>query len=92
MLAGVQWNCLHHAVDKLGQTVDFLPTAHRDVTAARRFFERAIDLHEVPASITIYKSGAISAAAPCMIGDSDLTLELRQSKCLNNVFKQCMRM
>ncbi len=44
------------------QTVDFMLTAHRDVAAARRLFERAIDLQNVPASITIDKSGANTAA------------------------------
>jgi putative transposase len=48
-----QWNSLYRAVDKLGQAVDFLPTARRDVVAARRFFERAIDLHDMPQKITI---------------------------------------
>jgi putative transposase len=43
-----QWKYLYRAVDKLGQTVDFLLTARRDVAAARRFFERAIDQHDVP--------------------------------------------
>ena len=47
----------YRAVDRLGQTVDFLLTAHRDVAAARRFFERAIDRHDVPEKITIDKSG-----------------------------------
>lgn len=47
VLVGGQWKYLYRAVDKLGQTVDFLLTAHRDVAAARRFFERAIDQHEV---------------------------------------------
>jgi hypothetical protein len=41
-----------------GQTVDFLLTVHRDVAAARRYFERAIDLHDMPETITIDKSGA----------------------------------
>jgi len=45
---GGQWKYLYRAVDRLGQTVDFLLTAHRDVAAARRFFERAIDRHDVP--------------------------------------------
>ena len=43
-----QWKYLYRAVDKLGQTVDFLLTARRDLAAARRFFERAIDLHVAP--------------------------------------------
>jgi putative transposase len=50
---GGQWKYLYRAVDRLGQTVDFLLTAHRDVAAARRFFERAIDRHGVPEKITI---------------------------------------
>ena len=56
-----QWKYLYRAVDRLGQTVDFLLTAHRDVAAARRFFERAIDRHDVPEKITIDKSGANTA-------------------------------
>lgn len=42
-----------HEDDRLGQTVDFLLTAHRDAAAARRFFERAIGQHDMPEKITI---------------------------------------
>ena len=48
-----QWKYLYRAVDRLGQTVDFLLTARRDLAAARRFFERAINRHDVPEKITI---------------------------------------
>ena len=41
---GGQWKYIYHAFDRLGKTVDFLLTAKRDGAAARRFFERAIDL------------------------------------------------
>jgi len=68
--------------------VDFLLTAHRDVAAARRFFERAIDLHEVPASITIDKSGANTAAVRGLIDESGAAIELGQSKYLNNLVEQ----
>ena len=88
VLVGGQWKYLYRAVDKLGQTVDFLLSAHRDVAAARRFFERAIDLHEVPASITIDKSGANTAAACGLIADSGAAIELRQAKYLNNIVEQ----
>ncbi len=59
---GGPWKYLYRAVDRLGHTVDFLLTAKRDVAAARRFFERAIDQHDVPEKITIDKSGANTAA------------------------------
>jgi len=83
-----QWKSLYRAVDKLGQTVDFLLTARRDVAAARRFFERAIDHHDVPEKITIDKSGANTAAVQGLIADSGLAIELRQSKHLNNLVEQ----
>ena len=37
-----QWKYLYQAVDRAGDTVDFLLTAKRDMAAARRFLERAI--------------------------------------------------
>jgi len=88
VLVGGQWKFLYRAVDRLGQTEDFLLTAHRDAAAARRFFQRAIDLHDVPETITIDKSGANAAAVRSLITDSGVAIKLRQSKYLNNVVEQ----
>lgn len=88
MLVGGQWKYLYRAVDRLGQTIDFLLTARRDVAAARRFFERAIGQHDVPEKITIDKSGANTAAVRGLIADSGVTIELRRSKYLNNLVEQ----
>ncbi len=85
---GGQWKYLYRAVDKLGQTVDFLLTARRDVAAARRFFAQAIDSHGAPQKVTIDKSGANTAAVLSLVADSGLQIELRQSKFLNNVVEQ----
>jgi len=88
ILVGGRWKYLYRAVDRMGQTVDFLLTARRDEEAARRFFERAINLHDVPEKITIDKSGANTAAVKGLIDDSGLEIELRQSKYLNNIVEQ----
>jgi len=85
---GGQWKYLYRAVDRLGQTVDFLLTARRDLAAARRFFERAIERHDVPEKVTIDKSGANMAAVHSLVADSGLSIELRQSKYLNNLVEQ----
>ena len=42
-----EWKCLYRAVDRDGDTIDFLLRAKRDCAAARRFLERATDLHGV---------------------------------------------
>src|SRR6266852_4837033 len=52
---------LYRAVDKAGDTVDFLLTAHRDRDAARRFLEKATKHNGVPTLINIDKSGANKA-------------------------------
>lgn len=83
-----QWKYLYRALDKGGDTVDFLLRAKRDHTAARAFFERAIDLHGVPEKITIDKSGANTTAIVSIQADSGLPVEMRQSKYLNNVIEQ----
>jgi transposase-like protein len=88
ILVGGQWKYLYRAVDRMGQTVDFLLTARRDEAAARRFFEKAINLHDAPEKITIDKSGANTAAVRGLMADSGLAIELRQSKYLNNVVEQ----
>jgi len=85
---GGQRKYLYRAVDRLGQTVDFLLTAKRDEAAARRFFERAIDLHDAPEKVIIDKSGANMAAVRGLIADSGVAIELRQSKYLNNLVEQ----
>ena len=85
---GGQWKYLYRAVDRDGDTVDFLLRARRDHAAARAFFERAIDLHGVPEKITIDKSGANTAAITSIQADSGLPIEMRQSKYLNNIVEQ----
>ncbi|MEO7127846.1 MAG: IS6 family transposase, partial [Rhodoferax sp.] len=80
-----QWKYLYRAVDKAGDTVDFLLTAKRDLAAAGRYLERAINLHALPEKITIDKSGANTAAIKGVNADACLDIELRQSKYLNNI-------
>ena len=85
---GGQWKYLYRAVDRDGDTIDFLLRAKRDHAAARAFFERAIDLHGVPEKITIDKSGSNTAAITSMQADSGLPIQMRQSKYLNNLVEQ----
>jgi putative transposase len=83
-----QWKYLYRAVDRDGDTIDFLLRAKRDCAAARRFLERAIDLHGVPEKITIDKSSANTAAIQSVQADSGADIEMRQIKYLNNIVEQ----
>ena len=83
-----KWKYLYRAVDRAGDTVDFLLTAKRDKAAARRFLENAIDLHDVPEKITIDKSGANTAAIESVKADACVDILMRQNKYLNNSVEQ----
>ena len=83
-----QWKYLYRAVDREGDTVDFLLTANRDLAAARRFLERAINLHDVPEKITIDKSGANKAGIESVKAHACVDILMRQSKYLNNMVEQ----
>jgi len=47
------WTYLYRAVDKYWRTVDFLLSERRDVTAAKRFFRRAMRHNGRPRVITL---------------------------------------
>ena len=83
-----QWRYLYRAVARAGDTVDFLLTAKRDKAAARRFLERAINLHGLPEKITIDKSGAHTAAIESVKADACLEILMRENKYLNNIVEQ----
>jgi len=83
-----QWRYLYRAVDKEGQTIDFLLTARRDKKAAKRFLRKAIGQHGLPGKITIDKSGANTAAIEALVEETDHAIEIRQIKYLNNLVEQ----
>jgi putative transposase len=82
------WKYLYRAVDRAGDTVDFQLTAKRDMAGARRFLERAINLHDVPEKITIDKSGANTAAIESVKAAACVDILMRQNKYLNNIARQ----
>ena len=82
------WKYLYRAVDCTGDTVDFLLTAKRDMAAASRFLERALNLHDGPEKITIDKSGANTAAIESGKAVACVDILMRQCKYLNNIVEQ----
>ena len=83
-----EWVYLYRAVDKYGQTIDFLLTQQRDKKAARRFLNKAISRHGVPEKITIDGSDANAAAIKSYNKDHGTSIEIRQIKYLNNIVEQ----
>ena len=82
------WKYLYRAVDKQGQTVDFLLSAKRDKEAARRFFDKAMQHNDDPETVTLDKSVANKAAMDDINADRDIPIQVRQVKYLNNIVEQ----
>lgn len=90
-----KWTYLYRAVDRDGQTLDFMLSERRDTAAARRFFRRAIATNGVPDRVVIEKSGAILAGLEAVNAILKFTrggrmIEIRQAKYLtdNNILEQ----
>ena len=83
-----EWKYLYRAVDKYGQTIDFLLTEHRDKEAALKFLKKAIRRNGLPETITIDGSDANEAAIKSYNEEHGTTIIIRQVKYLNNIVEQ----
>lgn len=85
-----KWVYLYRAVDKEGQTVDFLLRSKRDAKAARAFFKKAFKQNGTPSKVTVDKSGSNKAALDACNRNLDpkRQIEIRQIKYLNNLVEQ----
>ena len=82
------WCYLCRAVDKLGNTADFLLTRKRQGMSAQSFLIKAINNNCRPRVINIDKSGSNTAAIKVYNKRSFSKIKIRQSKYLNNIVEQ----
>ena len=90
-----EWHYLYRAVDKEGQTIDFMLSKNRDQEAARKFLEKAIRYSGIPDKVTIDKNGAnkpgleaINLQLEILLMWSGQFFEIRQIKYLNDLAEQ----
>src|SRR4051812_32335363 len=79
-----EWMYLYRAVDKEGNTVDFLLTKRRNKLAAHKFLVKAISYNGCPKVINIDKSGANKEAIRTYNQRRLKRIQIRQCKYLNN--------
>ena len=88
-----KWVYLYRAVDKFGDTIDFMLSEHRDEAAATAFFKQAIDANGFPNKVVMDKSGANYAGLEninmlLMLAGLISFVEILQVKYLNNLIEQ----
>jgi putative transposase len=83
-----KWRYVYRAVDKQGNTVDFLLTKHKQRMSAQSFLIKAIEGNGLSEIINIDKSGANISAIKIFNKKSFSRIEIRQCKYLNNIVEQ----
>ena len=88
-----EWVYLYRAVDKFGDTVDFMLSEKRDEAAATAFFKQAIDNNGFPEKVVMDKSGANYVGLEninflLMLAGIISFVEILQIKYLNNLVEQ----
>jgi len=91
------WVYLYRAVDKQGNTIDFMLSEKRDTSAALAFFQKALGDSGLTHTVTMDKSGANKAGIDAinlqlvllfMLGGIFYQIDIRQIKYLNNIVEQ----
>jgi len=92
---GKECKYIYRAVDKEGQTIEFMLSAKRDVTAAKRFFQMMLrdDHRRRPFSINVDKNAAYPDAFIASQEEKVLLQDCksRRIKYLNKVIEQDQR-
>ena len=88
-----KWIYLYRAVDKFGDTVDFVLSEYRDEAAATAFFKQVIDANGFPKKVVMDKNGANYAVLEninilLMLAGLISFVEILQVKNLNNLIEQ----
>jgi transposase-like protein len=83
---------LYRAVDKQGETIEFMLSAKRDVSAAKRFFKKVMraEHRRLPLSLSVDKNAAYPEAFSTAQEERIVPLDckLRRVKYPNNVIEQ----
>ena len=83
---------LYRAVDSAGNTIEFMLSAKRDVSAAKRFFKKMMraDHRRLPFTISVDKNAAYPEAFTTSQKEKELPhdCKLRRVKYLNNIIEQ----
>jgi transposase-like protein len=83
---------LYRAIDSMGNTIEFMLSAKRDVSAAKRFFKKMMraDHRRLPFTISVDKNAAYPEAFTSSQKEKVLPhdCKLRRVKYLNNIIEQ----